>query len=252
MPRKRMIDPEFWSDEEIGKWSRSARLFYIGLWNFADDCGRFKAHSGLLKSQIFPYDNPKGLIISKLKQEVSNKIVWYDVNSSQYGYLRNFLKHQRIDRPQPSKLPPPPEDKIVEHSPNNQRVILPNISKDNISKDNIKPSSFSFEEIYIKYPNKVGKKAALRHFEVSVKTSQDWQDIQTALKNYLESARVAKGYVMNASTFFNNWRDWVNFKEPLCPKCKGKGTFISTTGYEIICDCSKGKGISGITVRKPL
>jgi hypothetical protein len=119
MARKRMIDPEFWSDEEIGKWSRSARLLYIGLWNFSDDCGRFKASLGLLKGQIFPYDDPKSLKIEKLKEEVSNKIVWYEVNGLQYGYLRNFNKHQRIDRPQPSKLPPHQKKK----SPNNRRII---------------------------------------------------------------------------------------------------------------------------------
>ena len=56
MARKRMIDPEFWSDEEIATLSFPARLFYIGLWNFADDEGKGKGHSKLLKAQIFPYD----------------------------------------------------------------------------------------------------------------------------------------------------------------------------------------------------
>jgi hypothetical protein len=77
MARKRMIDPEFWSDEEIGNWSFPARLFYIGLWNFADDSGRFKAHNDLLKAQIFPYD--KRLDIDKLKKELNHKIQWYEV-----------------------------------------------------------------------------------------------------------------------------------------------------------------------------
>lgn len=98
-----------------------------------------------------------------------------------------------------------------------------------------------FEEIYLKYPNKVGKKEALHHFEASVKTEQDWQNIQVALKNYLVSSRVAKGFIMNASTFFNNWRDWVNYKEEFCSKCKGKGIYTSSTGYEVQCDCAAGK-----------
>ncbi len=66
MARKRIIDPEFWSDEEIGQWSFPARLFYIGLWNFADDSGRFKAANALLKAQIFSYD--KKLDVKKLKK----------------------------------------------------------------------------------------------------------------------------------------------------------------------------------------
>jgi uncharacterized phage protein (TIGR02220 family) len=108
MARKRMIDPEFWSDEEIGHWSALARLFYIGLWNFADDEGRFKAHDDLLKAQIFPYD--KQIKIDQLKQEVSTKVQWYEAAGSKYGYLRNFLKHQKINRPTESKLPKPPVD----------------------------------------------------------------------------------------------------------------------------------------------
>jgi hypothetical protein len=108
MPRKRMIDPEFWSDEEIGQWSIEARLFYIGLWNFADDEGRLKAHPKLLKAQIFPYDEK--INVEKLMQEVSKKVLWYKINNQQYGWIKNFTKHQTINRPSKSKLPPPPED----------------------------------------------------------------------------------------------------------------------------------------------
>ncbi len=105
MARKRMIDPEFWNDEEIGNWSHTARLFYIGLWNFADDEGRFKAANALLKAQVFPYD--KKINIENLKKELGNKIQWYEVNGLQYGFICNFSKHQRIDKPTPSKLPIP-------------------------------------------------------------------------------------------------------------------------------------------------
>lgn len=125
MARKRIIDPEFWSDEEIGQWSYPARLFYIGLWNFADDSGRFKAADALLKAQIFPYDQK--IDIGKLKKELNHKIQWYEAEGLQYGIIRNFLKYQRIDRPTDSKLPiPPPLD---EYSTNTQRGLAPNISK---------------------------------------------------------------------------------------------------------------------------
>lgn len=146
MARKRMIDPEFWSDEEIGRWTHSARLFYIGLWNFADDCGRFKANLGLLKSQIFPTDDPKRVKIRNYQKEIGNKIVWYEINGSHYGYLRNLLKHQRIDKPQPSKIPPPPNDKFVDNSQNNQRTVLPNIKEENIREENTPAKSAGQEK----------------------------------------------------------------------------------------------------------
>jgi hypothetical protein len=133
MPRKRIIDPEFWSDEEIGQWSHAARLFYIGLWNFADDYGRFKAHNNLLKSQIFPYDVK--INIENLKKELSTKVQWYETDTLQYGYIKNFLKYQRIDRPSDSKLPePPPFD---EHSTSTRRTLDTNIREVKLSKVNI-------------------------------------------------------------------------------------------------------------------
>jgi hypothetical protein len=74
-------------------------------------------------------------------------------------------------------------------------------------KDNI-----DFEQIWSKYPNKVGRKAAQRHFEVSIKTSEDFIKIKTALKNYLESDRVKKGFIQNGSTWFNDWQGWLEVK----------------------------------------
>lgn len=133
MARKRMIDPEFWSDEEIGKWSFPARLFYIGLWNFADDDGRFKAADLLLKAQIFPYD--KLINIGKLKKELNHKIQWYEVDNLQYGFIRNFLKHQRIERPTLSKLPIPPQ--LTDNSPTNRGDVAPNIIEVKLSKDKL-------------------------------------------------------------------------------------------------------------------
>lgn len=68
-----------------------------------------------------------------------------------------------------------------------------------------------FTEIWERYPNKDGKKAAERHFMASVLTQQDFTDINTALDNYLASEKVAEGFIKNGSTWFNNWKDWVNF-----------------------------------------
>lgn len=98
-----------------------------------------------------------------------------------------------------------------------------------------------FNILYNKYPKKVGKKEAFRHYKVSVKTDEDIKRIVIALDHYVNSKRVAKGFIQNASTFFNQWQDWVDFEEPICRKCNGKGFFISATNFEIKCDCEDGK-----------
>ncbi len=164
MARKRMIDPEFWSDEEVGQWSFAARLFYIALWNFSDDEGRFKAHNALLKSQIFPYDSK--ISINKLKNELGNKIQWYcdEETGSQYGFVRNFLKYQKIDKPYPSKLPPPPEVEIAEHSPNIQGTVVPKIKEEKRKEEEEKRKEEAFaladefeQEFWPNSPIKIGK-----------------------------------------------------------------------------------------------
>ena len=98
-----------------------------------------------------------------------------------------------------------------------------------------------FETIWAKYPRPVGKKEALRHFNASVKTEQDLKDIETSLKNYLNSARALQGFILDGSTFFNQWQDWVTYIEKMCPKCKNKGKFSNSMGYMEICNCEIGK-----------
>ena len=39
MARIRSIKPQFWTSEQIADCSSNARLLFIGLWNFCDDCG---------------------------------------------------------------------------------------------------------------------------------------------------------------------------------------------------------------------
>lgn len=73
---------------------------------------------------------------------------------------------------------------------------------------------FDFDYVWKRYPNKDGKKDALRHFNATVKTEKDYMDISRALDNYLESEKVKSGFIKNGSTWFNNWQDWINWKEP--------------------------------------
>lgn len=137
MARKRMIDPEFWADEEIGStWSHSARLFYIAIWNFCDDEGRFRADDRLLRSQIFPYDDE--VDIAELKRQISTKIVWYTHERAQYGWCRNFHKHQSIQKPRPSILPPPPaEDNIDRNAATQKRQLKDAVLLSKLEYDNL-------------------------------------------------------------------------------------------------------------------
>lgn len=123
MARIRSIKPEFWSDYRLAQdLTRDERLFYIALWNEADDEGRFLAHPRRLLGVVFPYDDDlhESFIERSLNRLAeTGRLILYEVNGEPYGQLTKFKDHQRVNRPQPSKLPAPPEDtRLTEHSVN--------------------------------------------------------------------------------------------------------------------------------------
>ncbi len=118
--RIRSIKPEFWRDPDTtGRWPADLKLFYIGMWMVADDSGRFVWDDQLIASDLYPFERDadvSGLLRRLLKAGV---VVAYEVAGRRYGYLPNFTKHQRINRPTESKLPEPSqalhEDSVSVH-----------------------------------------------------------------------------------------------------------------------------------------
>ena len=101
MPRNRMIKPDFWADEKISKISFLSRLAFIGIWNFCDDSGVCRASSGFIRSQIFQHDDLTLSDISKIIDELvkNNLIIVVESEAEKYLLVRNFKKHQKIDKP---------------------------------------------------------------------------------------------------------------------------------------------------------
>lgn len=119
MPRIRSIKPEFWSDRKMAlKLSRDVRLFYVSLWNHADDEGRFNATTSVVKGATFPHDEDiHGSVIELYMSALvhTHRLVLYELDGERWGWLPHFLKHQRINRPTPSRIPAPPNDLTNAH-----------------------------------------------------------------------------------------------------------------------------------------
>jgi hypothetical protein len=115
-----MVKPEFWDDEKLASISRDARLAFIGMWNNSDDYAVIKGHPAWLKNKIFPYDDIKLSQFQAwlLELETIKVILPFECNGEKYYYIKNFLKHQTINRPSPAKNPQPPES-LIEDSLNN-------------------------------------------------------------------------------------------------------------------------------------
>lgn len=106
MARIRTIKPDFWTDEKLTECSLSARLLFIGTWNFADDEGNLQASAKKLKMQIFPADN---IDCQPLLDELiaHGVLIEYSVNNEKFLHIKGFKKHQVVNRPTPSKIPQP-------------------------------------------------------------------------------------------------------------------------------------------------
>lgn len=110
--RIRTIKPEFWDDEKIGQLSRSARLLFLATFNAADDEGLLRWTSEYLKSLAFVYDEDISITeTAAMMREVTNLglVFFYTAGPTKQrlAYIVNFRKHQKINRPQASKLTPP-------------------------------------------------------------------------------------------------------------------------------------------------
>ena len=107
MARIRTIKPEFPLSESVGRLSRDARLLFVQLWTLVDDSSRARASSRLLASLLYPYDDDAGGLIDGWLSELESGgfVRRYSVDGTTYLDIPKWSKHQKIDRPSPSRLP---------------------------------------------------------------------------------------------------------------------------------------------------
>lgn len=123
MARIRTIKPEFWTNEKVLGCSPVARLLFIGMWNFSDDTGRMQFSPKTLKAQIFPGDDIGLDDIVRMIDELSSNGLLQIYFVENKGYLCVLgWNHQKIDKPQKSKYPEPPE-----YSTNDRRMVAPDL-----------------------------------------------------------------------------------------------------------------------------
>lgn len=70
-----------------------------------------------------------------------------------------------------------------------------------------------FNQLWEKYPKKHGREAAYKAFLKTVKTDEDWENIQKALDNYCDSKEVESGFAMKGARWFGLWEEWVEVDE---------------------------------------
>lgn len=115
MARIRSIKPEFCSSSDTGALSRDARLFFLQLLTEADDAGRLLWLPRRLSGVLYPHDGEESaqpVTERDLEQWASEcaargMLTLYRNGASTIAQVTNWAKHQRINRPTPSRIPAP-------------------------------------------------------------------------------------------------------------------------------------------------
>jgi len=169
MARIRTIKPEFWDDEKVTRVSLQARLTFVGMWNQSDDYAVVKGHPLWLKNKIFPYDDIKLAQFGEWLAELERQrfIIPFDANGEKYYYIRNFNKHQNIDRPsKTTRNPAAPEDietstpNLFDESSTSPRAALAVVREGKVREGKVREYTGAFLEFYEAYPNKQNKAEA--------------------------------------------------------------------------------------------
>lgn len=108
--RIRSVKPEWLEDERLALASDAARTLSIALILLADDYGNGRANTVQLTGRVFPGKPPEHLA-NALEELLSIDYVrLYEVDGQRYFSIRNWSKHQRVDKPGKEKVPPPPDE----------------------------------------------------------------------------------------------------------------------------------------------
>jgi hypothetical protein len=113
--RIRTIKPDFWRSLTLARVTRDQRLLFAGLLNYCDDEGRGMDEPRLIKGDLFPMDDDVTPTIVDAWMAALAAVGHVNRYADDFGRklfsVRSWKEHQRIDRPQVSKLPAPkPED----------------------------------------------------------------------------------------------------------------------------------------------
>lgn len=97
--------PEFWSDAIVGRLPDATRLFYIGLWNLADDEGWLVWESAEAGALLFPYktsarrERENAVALNVLER--AERVKRYDCGCVEVPRLKD---HQRVSGVRSTKV----------------------------------------------------------------------------------------------------------------------------------------------------
>lgn len=118
--RIRTVKPEFWVHPVMSRLPYDTRILALGLLNLADDEGYFDADPDYIRGAVLFREDSSN--VRRMLDELSRSewIILCGTRDRPIGRVVNFRKHQRVDRPQPSRLK---QYALDESSSNDRRAL---------------------------------------------------------------------------------------------------------------------------------
>ncbi|MEI3845346.1 MULTISPECIES: hypothetical protein [unclassified Microbacterium] len=210
MARIRTIKPEFWDSPGTAQASLRARLFFIAMWNWADDWGIGTANPKQLIGFAFPNDDDVTVAdFPRLRTEVAEcyGVQWYEVEGRPYYCIPSWDNHQKNERRASRRNPTPDQgipvdtetrgssvqtrggspvgtgeqgnrgtgEQIHAHPPD-ARASAPKIASKQVDE--------LFDSFWSVWPLKKGKQPARKAFEKAIKSGASLEQILAGVENY--------------------------------------------------------------------
>ena len=238
MARNRIIKKEAYCDNKLIELEIPQRFMFIGMTNFADDEGIHLNNPKVLKAEIFPADDIKVSYIEKTLLKMADLgLIVFNEDRSLYR-ISNFLLHQKINRPYPSKytfIEENNSDSMNTHTSFTEQSSLK--KKNNNKKKNKNKENTSFLVWYEFYPRKIGKPKALLKFESIIK-NHSLDDIIEGTKrwcDYWKNSHTETKFIPHPTTFLSQER-FMDTPEELDVEVEYQ---LDTTGRFFIGFCAK-------------
>lgn len=225
MARIRTYKPSFFKSEDVAVLPFRTRLTWLGLWCYCDDAGRGKDNVKLIKADVWPLDDVSLKDIEDDLQMLAahGRIVRYEAEGQRYLEVVNFDQHQRINRPTPSKIPPPSNGSAPAgntHADRPEPSGADGLSTGNGSYPQVSPHGGLTEDSHQEGKGREGKGTRARGGQGALTESPPTQEPPQTCPQHPNGTADPCGPCKDARLAHDRWRTAKNNRSRASPRCR--------------------------------
>jgi hypothetical protein len=276
--RIRTVKPEFWRSDDIDALIVEDRLLFIGLWSYVDDSGVGVDKEAAIAADLFAGDLSRDFMETSVRVQGGLKrlhaaglIERYEVDGRRFIHIVSFGKHQRINRPTPSRYPPPtsgnalpPEPSGSPHGELSEDSLRARMEQGNRGDGEQRnrgatntrsrepraqradPNPDGFFDFWDAYPRKIGKRAALKAYASALNRGAEPAELLSAVRRFAAVAASSDPkFIPHATTWLNQGR----YDDEPASSAPARAT--GTSGPQIGTSRERANAILALTQEQP-